>query len=93
MREERTAKVPARLGYKEQRELAELPQRIEALGREIVALEHQLADGGLYQRDRAAFEAATERHEEARRALDAAETRWLELEEKRVALAAAAEAG
>ncbi|MBX6321624.1 MAG: hypothetical protein IRY94_07345, partial [Rhodospirillaceae bacterium] len=47
--------------------------------------EARLSDGELYARDRAAFAAATARHAAARRELDEAETRWLELDEKRAA--------
>ncbi|MBX6323092.1 MAG: ATP-binding cassette domain-containing protein, partial [Rhodospirillaceae bacterium] len=60
-----------RLSYNELRELEALPGRIEALTREIAALEARLSDGELYARDRAAFAAATARHAAARRELDA----------------------
>jgi ABC transport system ATP-binding/permease protein len=44
---------PARskLSYKEQRELAELPTKIEALEKEQAQTRAQLADGSVYQRD------------------------------------------
>jgi ABC transport system ATP-binding/permease protein len=89
-REERRPRPPARLGYQETRELESLPKRIEALTTEIATLERWLSDGSLYVRDRAAFEAATARHAAARHELDEAETRWLELDEKRAAAAAKA---
>jgi ATP-binding cassette subfamily F protein uup len=78
-----------KLSYREQRELALLPGRIEQLTAEVAELEGRLADPGLYGRDPAAFEAAAERLEAARAELEAAEARWLELEEKREALSAA----
>jgi len=81
----------ARLGYKDQRDLDLLPEKIDALASEVATLEGQLADPNLYRRDRSTFDAATARLEEARREIAAAEDRWLELEAKREALASAAE--
>ncbi|MDX1709644.1 MAG: ATP-binding cassette domain-containing protein [Rhodovibrionaceae bacterium] len=76
-----------KLGYKEQRELDKLPAEIARLGGEIEALERKLADPEFYNRDPDGFHAATEELNSARAALDAAETRWLELEERRESLA------
>ena len=56
---------------------------------EIAALEAQLADPGLYGRDPAGFETTAARLQAARAEREAAEGRWLELEERREALAAA----
>jgi ATP-binding cassette subfamily F protein uup len=78
----RTVRAP-RLGYQEQRELAQLPQRLADLEAEIARLELRLADPGLYGRDPTGFAATTERLGSARAELEAAELRWLELEEKR----------
>jgi ATP-binding cassette subfamily F protein uup len=86
---ERPRSGGGKLSYREQRELERLPGRIEQLTAEIAKLEEHLADPGLYGRDSAAFEAAAGRLEEARTELEAAEARWLELEEKREALSAA----
>jgi len=78
------AKEPAvprqRLGYKRERQLAELPKRIEALQAEMAALNEALADPGLYGRDADGFTARTARLAAAQAELDAAETEWLELE-------------
>ena len=76
-----------RLGYKDQRDLELLPERIAALEAEIAELEARLADPTLYLQDRAAFDRATARIAEARAELDAAETRWLELDARREAFA------
>jgi ATP-binding cassette subfamily F protein uup len=73
----------ARLSYKENRELEELPKRMEQLGQEIARIEALLADAGAYARDPAAFEAASRRAVEARQDLATAEERWLELEMRR----------
>jgi ABC transport system ATP-binding/permease protein len=72
-----------RLGYQEQRELASLPARLAELGAEIARLEASLADSAFYGRDRAGFDASVKRLAAARGELEAAELRWLELEEKR----------
>ncbi|MEA4838508.1 MAG: ATP-binding cassette domain-containing protein [Rhodospirillaceae bacterium] len=73
-------KAPVRLSYKDQRELDELPGRIDLLSAEIAALEKELADPGLYNRDAVRFAKAGARLDEARALLSAAEDRWLELE-------------
>jgi ATP-binding cassette subfamily F protein uup len=62
---------------------------MEKLEAEIAKLAEKMADPGLYARDPAAAQAAAERTAAARAELDAAEERWLELEEKREAIAAA----
>ena len=50
-------------------------------------LEASLADPSFYPRDRAAFEAASQRHREVIATLEAAEERWLSLAERAEALA------
>ena len=70
-----------KLSYKEQRELAALPEKIAALEGEIATIEASFADPAFYVRDPAGATAANARLEEARAELDAAETRWLELSE------------
>ena len=80
-------KTQTRLGYKDARELEQLPARLDALGVEIAKLEARLADPGLYARDRAAFDKAAARLDAARGELAAAEERWLELETLREELA------
>jgi ATP-binding cassette subfamily F protein uup len=72
-----------RLSYNEQRELDQLPGRIDALTAEIAKLEADLADPALYAKDAARFQKLASRAETARSELDEAEVRWLELEAKR----------
>jgi len=72
-------KTPTKLSYKDQRELDQLPGRIESLAAEIAKLETALSDPGFYSRDPAGFEAATTRLAAARNEQAAAEERWLEL--------------
>jgi ATP-binding cassette subfamily F protein uup len=47
----KAAPAPAKLSYKDQRELDALPGRIEALEKEQQALRDELADGTIYTRD------------------------------------------
>ncbi|MEM6491962.1 MAG: ATP-binding cassette domain-containing protein, partial [Pseudomonadota bacterium] len=77
----------AKLSYGEQRDLDRLPDRIAALEDEIAALTAKLGDSDFYVRAPDAFAAATARLADAETEKDAAETRWLELDEKRAALA------
>jgi ATP-binding cassette subfamily F protein uup len=74
------APAKQRLGYKRERQLAELPKKIEALQAEIGGLHQALADPDLYSRDAKAFAARTARLDAAQSELEAAETEWLELE-------------
>lgn len=71
-----------KLGFKEKRELAELPTRIELLEAEKVELFARLADPALYA-ERAAEVAPTKARLEAiEHELEAAMARWVELEER-----------
>jgi ATP-binding cassette subfamily F protein uup len=72
-------KKTSKLSYKDARALAELPARIEALGRDIAKREAALADPDLYAKNPARFAAITAELDQLRADLDAAETRWLEL--------------
>ncbi|MFY7982002.1 MAG: ATP-binding cassette domain-containing protein [Limnohabitans sp.] len=72
------AATPARnkLSYKEQRELAELPAKIEALEKEQAEARAQLADGSLYQRDPGLAQQLFKRDAEIDDVLLAAMERW-----------------
>ena len=76
-----------RLGYREQRELDQLPDRIEGLAGELAELRARLADTELYRRNPALFELTTARFAEATTELEQAEERWVELETRREELA------
>ncbi|MDJ0948228.1 MAG: ATP-binding cassette domain-containing protein [Alphaproteobacteria bacterium] len=80
-------RAATKLGYKDQRELDALPERMAALSGEIDRLEATLADPELYRRTPETFERNAAALQEKRHALAEAEERWLELEEKREALA------
>ena len=77
------AAQPARLGFKDQRELRRLPGLIESLTSERGKLEQRLADPGLYGSDPAGFADASSRLAAIEAELAAAEDKWLELELKR----------
>jgi len=74
------APAKARLGYKRERALFELPKKIEALQAEIATLQQALADPDLYRRDPKSFQSKTTRIGAAQAEIEAAETEWLELE-------------
>ncbi|WP_235902859.1 ABC transporter C-terminal domain-containing protein, partial [Sandarakinorhabdus oryzae] len=76
-----------KLSYKDARELAELPSRIEAFNKDIAAREAALADPDLYAKNPARFAALTAELDRLRESLEAAEHRWLELAEMEEQLA------
>ncbi|MEO5373171.1 MAG: ATP-binding cassette domain-containing protein [Alphaproteobacteria bacterium] len=78
--------VARKLSYRDQRELDELPARIEALHAEMATIEATLADAGLYARAPKDFARATARLPAVQADLAAMEERWLELEMRREAL-------
>ena len=76
------AAAPARrkLSYKEQRELSELPARLEALEAEKVTLTGSTTDPGFYSRPHAEVAAQLSRLAALDAQIEAAFTRWTELE-------------
>jgi len=78
----RPARAEPRLSGKEQKELADLPGRISALEKDIVTIEAALHDPDFYARDVAKFKKASDLLSAKKLALEEAEHRWLELEEK-----------
>ena len=71
-----TSAVRSKLSYKEQRELAELPGKIETLEKEQTATRAQLADGSIYQRDPGLAQQLFRRDTELDELLLAAMERW-----------------
>ncbi|MCC6560181.1 MAG: ATP-binding cassette domain-containing protein [Xanthomonadales bacterium] len=69
-----------RLGYKEQRELAELPARIEQLETELAALDARMLEPAFYQQAAATINAANNERAAMQTTLDAAYARWAELD-------------
>lgn len=72
-----------KLSYNEQRELAALPAKIEALEKEVADIEAFLADGASYASDPARCKSCAERLGPAKAELEAAVDRWAELEERK----------
>ena len=81
-------KKAAKLSYKDQRELDDLPAKIAKLEAEIAKLGEAMTDAGFYARDPAGFAKTSARLEAAQGELAAAEERWLELEALKEELAA-----
>lgn len=72
-----------KMTFKLQYELESLPGKIDKLQTELAGINEQLADAGLYMRDPDLFDKISRRLDGAKRELDAAENRWLELETMR----------
>ncbi|KLI98185.1 ATP-binding cassette domain-containing protein [Luteimonas sp. FCS-9] len=74
--------TPARrkLGYKEQRELEQLPARIEQLETDIARMTDEMNTPAFYQRDAAGIAAHGQELQQLQDALDAAYLRWTELD-------------
>ena len=71
-----------KLSHKEQRELEELPKRIEALEREQGDIATQFADGAIYRNDTKRAKQLQTRNEEIGAEVMLAMARWEELEGK-----------
>ncbi len=79
--------VPAKkLTYKLQHELDTLPAKIEELELSIEGLTRTLQDADFYKRDPDAFLGVSKDLEKAKKSLERAEERWLELEAMREAI-------
>ncbi len=75
-----------KLSFKEKHALETLPAEIAKLEREIKALTLKLADPALFSRDRVTFDQASARLASAQKDLETCELKWLDLEERRVAI-------
>ncbi len=75
-----TAAKRRKLSFKEEKELKELPGKIDRLEQEQAALEQQFADPALYRNDPAQVARQTARAAEIAAELDACFSRWGELE-------------
>ena len=74
------APAKRKLSYKEQRELEELPARIERLDADIAALTAQIQDPAFYRQPAEAVTAANARLSALQAELEQAYARWNELE-------------
>ena len=82
--EEIEQKGRKRLTYKLEFELKNLPTKIQAKEKDISSFTKKLSDPNFYKNDTDAFIAMTKELENAKADLENYETRWLELESKRV---------
>jgi len=73
--------APVKLTFKLKHELEQLPKTIDALEREVTKLTQAMQDPNLYINDPEEFNRITKRLPAAQSELDAAEERWLELED------------
>ena len=71
-----------KLGYKEQRELDELPKRIEVLESRFAALEEQVSAGDFYSQDHKVTKPVLDEMADTQSALDLALERWSALEDQ-----------
>ncbi len=71
-----------RLTYNEQRELAMLPEKIDALENELKSIREELGDGTIFRRDPARAQELASRLPAAEAELESAENRWLELSDR-----------
>lgn len=77
-----------KLSYKEQRELDELPGRIEQLEAELEALHNEMNSAAFYQQDAARIREAGQRQAALQQSLAECYARWEDLEDKQVRLKA-----
>jgi ATP-binding cassette subfamily F protein uup len=73
-------KKPAKLGYKDQRELDRLPEKIERLEREVQRLTDEMSTAGFFQQDKSVIVETQLALETASNDLDVCYKRWEELE-------------
>jgi len=75
-----------KLTYKLERELSQLPEKIEKTEGEIAAFSEQLSDSDFYKSDPDGFHDVTKKLSDMQSRLERYEARWLELEEMKQAL-------
>ena len=80
------SKKGGKLSYKDQRELDELPDRMEMIQEQIDSLTSELSNSNLFQRDRGRYDIVSLELEGKVKDLELAEQRWLELEERKLEL-------
>ena len=80
------SKKAGKLSYKDQRELDDLPGRMEIMQGQIDSLTSELSISNLLQRDRKRYDIVSLKLEKNVEDLKLAEQRWLELEERKLEL-------
>jgi ATP-binding cassette subfamily F protein uup len=79
----RTSSKKRGLNFREERELEQLPARIEAWEQEQEALQTQLGDPAFYQQAKDAIATVTQQLDKVHRELEQAYERWTELESRK----------
>lgn len=77
-------KSVVKLSYKYERELKQLPDKIEKIEIQINTLSDQLSDADFYQRDPNGFHEVTKELADLQTKLERYENRWIELEEMKM---------
>ncbi len=78
--ERRQQRKPTKLSYKHQRELDQLPAKIESIEASIVDMQQKIADPGFYSQDHEFVQAAVQELADAEATLEQHVERWSELE-------------
>ena len=78
---DKSKKSAVKMTFKLKHELEELPNKIKTLEKEIAKMEELMCDPDLYTKNADKFTEISKRLPEAKDKLNAAELRWLELEE------------
>ena len=73
-----------KLTYKLERELSQLPEKIQKLEENITELSDKLSDAEFYQQDPDGFHTTTQELADTQIKLERYENRWLELEEMKI---------
>ena len=81
LKTEKAKPTRKKMSYKLKHELEQLPSKIEALEAEISQLQAVMAGSGFYSQEHALVEKTIAQLGEKEQMLEAAEERWLELEE------------
>ena len=80
-KQKKTGSQKPKLSYKDQRELGNMPEKIEKLENQQAKLEEQMAAPGFYQSDHEQVRRATQELAEVQAQMEAAFNRWAELED------------
>ncbi|MDX1508172.1 MAG: ATP-binding cassette domain-containing protein [Woeseiaceae bacterium] len=78
--ERRAERKPTKLSYKDQRELDQLPEEIEALEQQVAGLQQTIADPGFYTQEQPEIQATLKELSDTEALLESRVERWSELE-------------
>lgn len=78
--QEKSKKPSQKLSYNEERELKQLPGKIEKLEKQLAQLQEEMANPDFYQQDSDTIKTTSEKHQSVEKELNEAYDRWGELE-------------